>query len=70
MELFFKNHGSRAAQTGSVDDPVHLIQQHALEAEGCYQHLFALLRQFLHGKVSGKTLDASSPMPRSAVMKE
>ena len=49
--VVLQNHGSRAAQTGSVDDPVHLIQQHALEAEGCHQHLFALFRQFLHGKV-------------------
>ena len=49
--VVLQNHGSRAAQTGGVDDPVHLIQQHALEAEGCHQHLFALFRQLLHGKV-------------------
>ena len=50
MELFFKS-WKPGGPDGSVDDPVHLVQQHALEAERCHQHLFALLRQFLHGKV-------------------
>ena len=49
--VVFQDHGCRAAQLGGIDDPVHLVQQHALEAQRSHQHLLGGLRQFLHGKV-------------------
>ena len=49
--VVFQDHGCRAAQLGCIDDPVHLVQQHALEAQRSHQHLLGGLRQFLHGKV-------------------
>ena len=49
--VVFQDHGCRAAQLGCIDDPVHLVQQHALEAQRGHQHLLGGLRQLLHGKV-------------------
>ena len=49
--VVFQNHGSGAAQPGSLDDPVHLFQQDALEAEGRHQHLIRGLGQLLHRQV-------------------
>ena len=49
--VVFQDHGCRAAQLGCIDDPVHLVQQHALEAQRSHQHLLGGLRQLLHGKV-------------------
>ena len=49
--VVLEDHGGRTPQTGGVDDPVHLIQKDALEAQRGHQHLFALFRQLLHGEV-------------------
>ena len=49
--VILQNHGSGAAQPCGFDDPVHLIQQDALESQRRHQHLVGLFGQLLDGQV-------------------
>ena len=50
--VVFQDHGSRAAHAGGSDDMIHLVQQHALEAQRGNQHLVAFLGELLHSQIA------------------
>ena len=50
--VVFQDHGSRATHAGGSDDVIHLVQQHALEAQRGHQHLVAFLSELLHGQIA------------------
>ena len=50
--IVFQDHGSRTSHAGGSDDVIHLVQQHALEAQRSHQHLVAFLGELLHGQIA------------------
>ena len=50
--VVFQDHGSRTSHAGGSDDVIHLVQQHALEAQRGHQHLVAFLSELLHGQIA------------------
>ena len=50
--VVFQDHGSRTSHAGGSDDVIHLVQQHAFEAQRGHQHLVAFLSELLHGQIA------------------
>ena len=50
--IVFQDHGSRTSHAGGSDNVIHLVQQHALEAQRSHQHLVAFLGKLLHGQIA------------------
>ena len=50
--VVFQDHGSRTTHAGGSDDVIHLVQQHALEAQRGYQHLVAFFGELLHSQIA------------------
>ena len=50
--IVFQDHGSRATHAGGSDDVIHLVQQHALEAQRGHQHLVAFFGKLLYGQIA------------------
>ena len=50
--VVFQDHGSRATHAGGSDNVIHLVQQHALEAQRGNQHLVAFLSELLHSQIA------------------